>query len=175
MRNAKMSEQMLARGKALRRRGPEPHERIAALYAANGRCDEALAPYERARALAPRAARLELAYGDCKEKLGKHEEAVKIYRDVLRTSPGAVQAYYRLARALHEAEGAKAALPWYERAAREDGQNPMPHYYLGYLYKERSQRKKAAQAFKRYLALKPDAEERKDIEAELEDLGARAP
>ena len=51
----------------------------------------------------------------------------------------------------------------------------MPHYYLGYLYKERSERKKAAQAFKRYLALKPDAEERKDIEAELEYLGARAP
>jgi len=58
-----------------------------------------------------------------------------------------------------------------ERAAREDRSNPMPHYYLGYLYKERNQKARAAQEFNRFLALKPDADERKDIEAEIEDLG----
>jgi cytochrome c-type biogenesis protein CcmH/NrfG len=81
---------------------------------------------------------------------------------------------YKIARALHEAEGPKAALPWYERAARDDAGNPMPHYYLGYLYKERGQKAKAAAEFKRFLALKPEADERKDIEAEIEDLAGAA-
>jgi cytochrome c-type biogenesis protein CcmH/NrfG len=65
------------------------------------------------------------------------------------------------------------ALPWYERAARVEGANPMPHYYLGYLYKERGQKAKAVAEFRRFLELKPDADERKDIEAEIEDLGGR--
>ena len=47
----------------------------------------------------------------------------------------------------------------------------MPHYYLGYLYKERGEKRRAIEAFKAFLALKPDADERKDIEAEIEDLG----
>jgi cytochrome c-type biogenesis protein CcmH/NrfG len=47
----------------------------------------------------------------------------------------------------------------------------MPHYYLGFAYKERGQRARAIVAFKTFLQKKPDAEERKDIEAEIEDLG----
>jgi cytochrome c-type biogenesis protein CcmH/NrfG len=96
-----------------------------------------------------------------------------IFREVLRADPREVQVVYRLARAVHESESARAALPLYERAAREDGQNPMPHYYLGYLYKEKSQRARAVQEFRRYLALKPDADEKKDILAEIEDLQPR--
>jgi tetratricopeptide (TPR) repeat protein len=123
---------------------------------------------------APRTSRLRLALGDCQARLGKPEEAAKVFRLVLRSDPTAVAALYKLARAVHEAEGAKAALPWYERAAREEPANPMPHYYLGYLYKERNQRTRAVQEFQRYLALKPEADERRDIEAEIEDLGGRA-
>jgi cellulose synthase operon protein C len=156
---------------ALDPRFVEAHERIGTLFAVNGRCDEAIPAFERAIAAAPRASRLRLALGDCKAKLRKHEEAAKVFREVLRTDPGAVQALYRLARAVHEAEGPRAALAWYERAAREDAANPMPHYYLGYLYKERGQRAKAVQEFRRYLALRPEAGERRDIELEIEDLG----
>ena len=65
------------------------------------------------------------------------------------------------------------ALALYERAAREEPKNPMPHYYLGYAYKDHKQRAKAAEEFKRFLQLKPDAPERKDIEMEIEDLGGK--
>ncbi|HET7825320.1 MAG TPA: tetratricopeptide repeat protein, partial [Anaeromyxobacter sp.] len=146
-------------------------ERIGGLYAANGRCEEAMPAYQRAIAAAPRLSRLRLALGDCTAKLGKNEDAARIFRDVLKSDPAAVQAVYRLARAVHESEGARAALPLYERAAREEAKNPMPHYYLGYLYKERNQKARAVQEFKRYLELRPEAEEKKDIEAEIEDLG----
>jgi predicted Zn finger-like uncharacterized protein len=153
----------------------DAHERLGLLWAANGNWEDALAAFERALAVAPRVSRLRIALGDAKARLGRHDEAVKAFREVLRIEPGAVQVLYRLARSVHEAEGARTALPWYERAAREDAANPMPHYYLGYLYKERNQRARAVQEFKRYLALKPDAEEKTDILAEIEDLGGAAP
>ena len=85
-----------------------------------------------------------------------------------------MEALYLLGRAVHEADGARAALPWYERAAREERSNPMPHYYLGYAYKERGDRRRAVEQFRAFLALKPDAAERRDIEAEIEDLGGRS-
>ena len=81
--------------------------------------------------------------------------------------------YYRIARAVHDSQGEGPAVPWYERAAKDDRENPMPHYYLGYLYKEKNQRARAVQEFRRYLSLKPDADEKKDILAEIEDLGPR--
>ena len=49
----------------------------------------------------------------------------------------------------------------------------MPHYYLAYAYKEHGQKAKAIQEFRLFLEKKPDAPERKDIEAEIEDLGGK--
>jgi len=152
----------------------DAHERLGLLLAQNGRFEDAAAAYEKAIAAAPKVSRHRIALADCKERLGKHDDAVRIYREVMKMDPAAVQVFYKLARALHESHGASAALPLYERAAREEASNPMPHYYLGYHYKERGQKAKAGAEFKRFLALKPDADERKDIEAEIEDLGGAA-
>ena len=137
-----------ARGVPRRREGRPAAGRAsraasALLFAANGRCDAAVPAYEKAIAVAPRLARLRVALGDCQLRIGKAEDAAKAFRDVLRADPNAVPVLYRLGRALHEAEGERAALPWYERAAREEKDNPMPHYYLGYLYKERGEKRRA--------------------------------
>jgi predicted Zn finger-like uncharacterized protein len=151
----------------------EAHERLGLLFAGNGRFEDAAASYEKAIAAEPRTARFRIALADCRARLGKYDDAARGYREVMKADPSAVQVVYKLARALHEGEGAKVALPWYERAARAESANPMPHYYLGYLYKERGQKAKAAAEFRRFLELKPDADEKKDIEAEIEDLGGR--
>jgi tetratricopeptide (TPR) repeat protein len=150
---------------------PDPLERLAGLYVNAGRYDLAAPVLEKAVQIAPRLSRLKLALADCRQRTGKGEAAVKLYREVMRDDPSAVQVYYRLARAIHEAQGLGAALPWYERAAKEERDNPMPHYYLGYASKERGQKARAIQEFKAYLAAKPDADDRKDIEREIEDLG----
>ena len=47
----------------------------------------------------------------------------------------------------------------------------MPHYYLGYLYKEKGAKARAVTEFKAYLAIKPDADDKEDIRREIEDLG----
>ena len=46
----------------------------------------------------------------------------------------------------------------------------MPYYYLGYAYKEKRKKREAIDAFKSYLALKTDAEDKKEIEDEIYDL-----
>ena len=154
-------------------RSYEPQERIAILLAQNGRCDEALTAFQRAIELEPKLSRLRMGLAECTARLGKHEEAVKLYQAILKSDPTAVQAYFLLARSLHESRGLSTALPYYERAVREEPQNPMPHYYLGYAYKERGQKAKAVQEFRSFLARKPDAPEKADIEAEIEDLSAK--
>jgi cellulose synthase operon protein C len=151
---------------------PEAYERLGSLFFANGRFEDAAAALEKAVAAAPKVSRYRIALGDARAKLGRHEEAARTFREVMKLDPAAVQAVYKLARAVHEGEGAKPALTLYERAAKDEPRNPMPHYYLGYLYKERGQKARAAGEFRRFLELKPDADEKRDIEAELEDLGA---
>jgi predicted Zn finger-like uncharacterized protein/uncharacterized protein (TIGR02996 family) len=149
----------------------EGYERIGKLYAAQGACKEAVPQFEKALAVSPGLQRVRVELADCKEKLGRPAEAVQLYRQALQADPGMVGLYYKIARALHLSSGPKVALPWYERAAQADRDNPMPHYYLGYAFKERGQKARAIQEFRAYLKARPDAEDRKDIEQEIEDLG----
>jgi cytochrome c-type biogenesis protein CcmH/NrfG len=46
----------------------------------------------------------------------------------------------------------------------------MSHYYLGFAYKDQRQRGRAVEQFRAYLAKRPDAEDRVDIEREIDDL-----
>jgi predicted Zn finger-like uncharacterized protein len=151
----------------------EPQERIADLYAANSQCDKALPAFARSIELDPKASRLRVGQAQCLAGLGKHEQAVQLLEALLKADPRATPAYYLLARSLHESKGLAAALPSYERAAKEEPANPMPHYYLGYAYKQRNQKAKAVEEFRKFLQRKPDAPEKKDIEAEIEDLGGK--
>ena len=149
----------------------EAWERAGNLYSGVGRCEDAVPAYEKALAAAPGALRVKIAIADCRGRQGKHEAAIRILRDVLKADAKATTVYYKMARALHESSGVKAAIPWYERAVREEPENPMPYYYLGFAYKDRGQRAKAVQLFKQYLVKRPDAEDKQDIELEIEDLG----
>jgi tetratricopeptide (TPR) repeat protein len=150
----------------------EPHERLGLLYAGSGRCDLAVPAFERASALAPKVARLRVALADCKHEQKRYAEAIRVYREAARVDPSAAPPlYYRIGRSVQAEKGLRAAAPWYERAVREDPKNPMPFYYLGYHYKQRGERRRAIESFQAYLAARPEAEDRKDIEAEIEYLG----
>ena len=150
---------------------PDGYERLAMLYAAQGDFPAAAQQLQKAIEVAPRVERLRVELGDADEHLGKHAEAVTLYRQALQRDPKLVAAYYKIAQAVHAGQGLRAAVPWYEQAVKADPSNPMPHLYLGYAYKERGQRARAVQEFKTYLRARPDADDRKDVEREIEDLG----
>jgi cellulose synthase operon protein C len=149
----------------------EPVERLGLLYSGHGNCKIAMPFFEKAMAIAPRVSRFKVELADCRLKERRGAEAIKLYREVLKSDPAEVTVPYKLARALHETQGAAAAQPWYEKAATAEKRNPMPRYYLGYLYKEKGAKARAVAEFKAYLALKPDADDTDDIRREIEDLG----
>jgi tetratricopeptide (TPR) repeat protein len=149
----------------------EAAERLGLLLANLSRCGEAVPWFEKAIQNAPREQRLRMELADCRMKLGQSAQAIQVYKDALKSDPKLVELYYRIARAVHEPSGIAQAVPWYEKATQLDRENPMPHYYLGFSLKVRGQRAKAVEAFRAYLRLKPDAEDKKDILREIEDLG----
>jgi predicted Zn-dependent protease len=76
-------------------------------------------------------------------------------------------------RALDPAEKAQAAglaLASYEKAAELDPTLPEPHRQLGFLYYQQHQNARAREAFRKYLALRPDASDAKRIEAYVAEL-----
>jgi predicted Zn-dependent protease len=149
----------------------EPVERLGLLYAGNGNCVTAMPFFEKAMVIDPRTSRFKVELADCRLRERRGADAIKLYREVLKSDPAEVTVPYKLARALHETKGAAAAQPWYEKAAAAEKANPMPHYYLGYAYKEKGLRARAVTEFKAYLSLKPDADDRDDIRREIEDMG----
>jgi Flp pilus assembly protein TadD len=151
----------------------EAWEAMGSLLASQNRCAEALKQLERAVALAPKEQRLRVAQGDCEMRLGRPEAAIALYRRALEADPRQRGLAFKIGRAAHEAGGMKDALPWYERAAREEPPEAMAWYYLGFAYKDRNQRAKSIEAFRTYLAKKRDADDRVDIEREIEDLGGK--
>lgn len=154
-------------------RAPEGYEHLGRLFALQGDCKQAIPQFQKALEAAPsrESARIELA--GCQARTGRAAEAVATYQKALKGDPSRVDVYYLIARAVNEAQGLKAAVPWYERAVTAEPANPMPHLYLGYWNKERGQKAQAIQEFRRYLAERPDADDKKDVEREIEDLGGK--
>jgi tetratricopeptide (TPR) repeat protein len=109
----------------------------------------------------------------CLARIGKPADAVAQYQQALRSDPARVEVYYLIALVVNDSQGLRAAVPWYEKAAAAERSNPMPHRYLGYWHKERGQKALAVQEFRKYLELRPDADDRKDVEREIEDLGGK--
>jgi tetratricopeptide (TPR) repeat protein len=98
---------------------------------------------------------------------------VASYQRALKGDPSRVDVYFLSARTVNESQGLKQAVPWYEKSAAAEPNNPMPHRYIGYWHKERGNRAQAIQEFRKYLALRPDADDKKDVEREIEDLSVK--
>jgi predicted Zn-dependent protease len=73
--------------------------------------------------------------------------------------------------AVQQARAAGLALAAYEQAAALDPTLPEPHRELGFLYYQQKQNTRAADAFRAYLALKPDAPDARRIKEYLAELG----
>ncbi len=53
------------------------------------------------------------------------------------------------------------------RATKAEPENPMPHYYLGYFYKDKGKKKEALRHFQAYLEILGDKDS--DFRQEVED------
>ncbi len=75
-----------------------------------------------------------------------------------------------MGRAWSEQEQHTKAIDWYKKAVAAEPNNPDAYYYLGFAYKDRNKRKDAADGLQKYLELKPNAEDKSEIEDEIAAL-----
>ncbi|HZH03183.1 MAG TPA: tetratricopeptide repeat protein, partial [Myxococcaceae bacterium] len=130
----------------------------------------AIAAFESGLKAAPGNGTLLALIGDAYFESQKWQQAVARYQAALRSDPKLVRVIYKVARAYSEQGRPADAMAWYKRAASAEPQNPMPFYYLGFAFKEKNQRQAAIEAFKAYLAKRPDADDKREISDEIYDL-----
>ena len=75
-----------------------------------------------------------------------------------------------MGRVYQDLEKRSQAVKYYLKAVKYDPKDPMPHYYLGYVYKAYGHNKKAINEFRMYLQLRPDAPDADEVKEEIEYL-----
>ncbi|MHB1845087.1 MAG: tetratricopeptide repeat protein [Deltaproteobacteria bacterium] len=150
---------------SLRSEFPDALQQLALVEAQQGDDVDAIASYEKAMSQDPHRSALALAIGDLEAKDKQFRKAVSSYQGALDRDPSLVQAYFLIGRALDEDGRGKEAARFYDKAVEHEPKNPLPYKYLGYFYKGVGKTELAIENFKKYLELKPDAED-KDVVAE---------
>ena len=89
-------------------------------------------------------------------KEGRHEEAIKLYRSVLKVQPDNVIIYYNLGVTLREFGKIDEAEASYKRAIELKSDFILAHYNLGNTLKAQGKFEEAKVSFKKAIELKPD-------------------
>ncbi len=108
-----------------------------------------------------------LSMGDAYVAQNQYQQALKVFQKAYKRNPKFPKVAYKLARALDELDRKKQAIHYYLKATAVDSTDAMPHFYLGHAYKALNKFSKAIKSFKKYLKLKPDAEDADDIKDEI--------
>ena len=145
-------------------------EALGQAFLDRGEFDKAIPSFEQTMRVDNKRTRVLALIGDCYFQAAKWDRAIAAYLSALRTDASLKQVFYKLGRSYTEKGQHGQAINWYRQAVAAEPKEPMPYYYLGYAYKEKHHKQEAIEAFKTYLALKTDAEDKKDIEDEIYDL-----
>lgn len=148
----------------------DAHEALGQAFLDRGDFESAISAFEASLQADARRTRVLASIGDAYFNSARWDEAIGRYQHALKADPALTQVFYKVGRAYSEQGRHAQAIDWYKKATLQDGNNPMAFYYLGFAYKEKGQKPNAVQAFKQYLARKPGAEDKKDIEDEIYDL-----
>ncbi|HVE84894.1 MAG TPA: tetratricopeptide repeat protein, partial [Myxococcales bacterium] len=145
-------------------------EALGQAYLDRGELDKAVESFDLSMKADPSRTRILSLVGDCYFQAVKWPEAIARYQLALKADPKLVQVYYKLGRAYSEKGEHAKAISFYQKATQLDKDNAMPYYYLGYAYKERGRKREAVAAFRDYLKRKPEAEDKAEIEDEINDM-----
>jgi tetratricopeptide (TPR) repeat protein len=77
---------------------------------------------------------------------------------------------YRLGRTYDDLNRKALAIKFYQQAVKNDPSDPMPHYYLGHVFKAQNNLRTALAEFRKYLQLRPDAPDADEVKDEIDYL-----
>jgi tetratricopeptide (TPR) repeat protein len=126
--------------------------------------------FERALEADPNRTAVQAAIGDAYSQAEEWDQAIVTYEKALKADPELKPVYFKLGTAYGERKKYELAIGFYKKAAVAEPENANVWLSLGYAYKERKQKHEAAAAFQNYLAKRPDAENKKEVEDEIDYL-----
>lgn len=142
----------------------------AKLHVQMDRKGEAINAYEKVVALAAEKLEYHIALGDLYIDAGQKDKAATHLQNALKRFPNSSEVVGRLGRLQQSLGNRGPAMKLYQQAIKLSPNDPQAHYYLAYLYKDGGQNAAALREFEAYLKLNPEADDAKDIKAEIEDL-----
>ena len=108
-----------------------------------------------------------MAYDD----LGKLDAALADLNKAIQLSPKYADAYNNRGEVHRKKKMYPQALSDYRKAASLDKKLAEPHYNIALIYESQKKNRDAATEFSKYMALKPKAEDKKEIENKIKSLG----
>ncbi|KFE63861.1 tetratricopeptide repeat protein [Hyalangium minutum] len=148
----------------------DAYEALGHVYLETGKIEDAIKSLEQALVVDPKRKRVLGGIGDAIFSAGRWDEAIRRYEKALKEAPELTYVFYKIGRCWSEKEQHGKAIDWYKKAIAAEPKNPDAYYYLGFSYKDRFKKKDAAAAFRKYLELKPTAEDKNEIEDEIAAL-----
>ena len=102
--------------------------------------------------------------GDAQMKMEDWNGAIASYMQALDADPDLKQAFSKLGQAYYEKKQYPRSVEWYRKAVTSEPENAEAWRSLGFAMQEISKKKDANTAFKKYLELRPEAEDKKEID-----------
>jgi len=125
-------------------------------YLSKDDCEKALPYFEKAVESDGNYAEAWAQAGFCKEKLGRHSEAIEASKKAVNLRPSA-ESYFNLGLANYYLKQYREAVENYRQAIRLDPYNAADAYYaLGLAYRDWGRAEDEIQAYKQAIRLKPD-------------------
>jgi len=160
---------------------------LGAVYQSQGKDEESAQAFQKAQALDPKNATFQqLAKSSASsigykayqqavqlQQQGKSQEAIGYFQKALATTDTPdIHAAYGVS--LQSAGQLDAAIGEYQKALAQDASNADYNYYLGTAYHQKKDLTKAAAAYKKTLALKPDYKDAQQALASIDQQNASA-
>jgi serine/threonine protein kinase/Flp pilus assembly protein TadD len=141
---------------ALRPHSPTARVNLGAVFYDQGKYDEALAVFGKARDLAPGLAMVHFNLGQALRVKGRWDEAIREYREAVRLGASNPNVRYNLATALAERGQSAEAEALYREAIRLDPSDYRCHTNLSGLLEKRGELRGAEDLLRQALRIKPD-------------------
>ncbi len=145
-------------------------EALGHVYLERNDVQRAVDAFEKALAADSSRHNMLAAIGDAYSQGEQWDKAIAAYEKALEADTNLKGVYYKLGQAYGERRKFDKAISLYKKAASLDPDNPDVFLNLGWAYKEMKKRPEASKAFKQYLKMKPTADNRSEIQEEIDFL-----
>ena len=148
----------------------EAHLALGNIYLERMQYEQASGHFKEVVRQQPSNSQAQIKLADTYLKQGQAAQALKTLKSIASRKLDIPNLDYMLGRAYQELDNSTEALKYYQKAIQKNPSDPMPHFYLAYIFKARGKNRQAVAEFRAYLKLRPDAPDADEVREEIDYL-----